>query len=137
MGAVFGVKDAADVGGDFRLEVASGDVGLGVLLEVELAALSGAGIEGVALKAARSPTWASEVTLSGIPRPRCLRLVKEVAPVDFGFREGAGDAEDEAFAVVAPDADGDEGGIASPPATHGQSHRPVLQLVESLSAFLQ
>ena len=46
MGAVFGVEDAADVGGDFQLEVAGGDVGLGVLLEVELAALSGAGIEG-------------------------------------------------------------------------------------------
>jgi hypothetical protein len=76
MGAVFGVEDAADVGGDFRLEVASGDVGLGVLLEVELAALPGAGIE-VARKAARSPTWASEVTLLGIPRPRCLRLVRK------------------------------------------------------------
>ena len=30
--------------------------------------------------------------------------------MDFGFGEGAGDAEDEAFAVVAPDPDGDEGG---------------------------
>jgi hypothetical protein len=44
--------------------------------------------------------------------------------VDFGFGEGAGDAEDEAFAVVAPDADGDEGGIASPPAASWRTSSP-------------
>lgn len=46
MGAVFGVEDAADLIGDSLLEVLGGDVGLGVLLEVELAALPRAGVEG-------------------------------------------------------------------------------------------
>ena len=64
VGAVFGVEDAADLVGDFLLEILGGDVGLGVLLEV-------------ARRAARSPRWASEVTLSGMPMPRCLRLVKK------------------------------------------------------------
>ena len=90
MGAVFGVEDAADVVGDFGLEIPGGDIGLGVLLEVELAALPRAGVEGGAQRGAEA----------GV----------EVAPVDLGFGEGAGDAEDEAFAVVAADADGDEGG---------------------------
>jgi hypothetical protein len=40
----FSIEHAADVRGDFWLEVAGGDVGFGVLLEVELAALLGAGI---------------------------------------------------------------------------------------------
>jgi hypothetical protein len=48
MGAVFDVEDAADFVGDFLLEVLSGEVGLGVLLEVKLAALPRAGVEGSA-----------------------------------------------------------------------------------------
>ena len=46
MGTVFGVEDAADVGGDFLLEVFGGNVGLGILLEMELATLPRAGVEG-------------------------------------------------------------------------------------------
>jgi hypothetical protein len=49
MGAVFGVEDAVDFSADLLFEIPSGDVGLGVLLEVELAALPGAGVEGGAV----------------------------------------------------------------------------------------
>jgi len=36
--------------------------------------------------------------------------IEEVAPVHLGFGEGAGDAEDHAFAVVSTDSNGYEGG---------------------------
>jgi len=42
-GAVGAVEDAADVCGDLRAQFEAGDVGLSVLLEMELAALPGEG----------------------------------------------------------------------------------------------
>ena len=45
MRAVGGKEDAADVGGDFCAQVEARDVGLGVLLEMELAVLPGDGWE--------------------------------------------------------------------------------------------
>jgi len=109
VGAVFGVEDAADLVGDFLLEILGGDVGLGVLLEVELATLPGAGVEGGA-QGGPEPDVGVGGDAVGNAKATLLEAGEEVAPVDFGFRESAGDAEDEAFAVVAADADGDEGG---------------------------
>ena len=43
VGAIRGEEDAADVGGDLEAQLEARDVGLGVLLEVELAALPGDG----------------------------------------------------------------------------------------------
>jgi hypothetical protein len=45
MRAVIGVEDGGDVGGDLAFEILPGDVLLGVLLEVELAALPGCGLK--------------------------------------------------------------------------------------------
>ena len=112
VGEVFGVEDAADLVGDFLLEVPGGDVGLGVLLEVELAALPGAGVEGGAQGGSESDVGVGGDAV-GDAEAALLEAGEEVAPVDLGFGEGAGDAEDEAFAVVAADADGDEGGAVA------------------------
>lgn len=60
-----------------------------------------------------SPLWASEVMSSGMPMPRSLSPVRELAPMHFGFGEGAADSEDHAFAIVTPNAVGDEGGAIS------------------------
>jgi hypothetical protein len=51
--------------------------------------------------------WVDEVRNADVTLPEA---VGEVAPVDLGFGEGAGDSEDHSFAVVAAHADGDEGG---------------------------
>ena len=71
VGAVVGVKNDLDGGGDLAFEMLFGDVFLGVLLEVELATLP-RGAVGEALRAAFRPLWASEVTGSGMPMPRSL-----------------------------------------------------------------
>ena len=42
-----------------------------------------------------------------------LEAGEEVAPVDLGFGEGAGDSEDHSFAVFATHADGDKCGVES------------------------
>ncbi len=86
-------------------------MGAGVLLEVELAALPGdageAGAEGGAqslVGVAGDHTGEAEAT--------GFEGLEESAPVDFGFGEGDGAAEDGAFAVGFSDADGDEEGGA-------------------------
>ena len=112
MGAVFGVEDAADLIGDSLLEVLGGDVGLGVLLEVELAALPRAGVEGGA-QGGTEPDVGVGGDAVGDADAALLEAGEEVAPMDLGLGEGAGDAEDEAFAVVPADADGDEGGAVA------------------------
>ena len=109
MGAVCGVEDPADVVGDFLREILGGNVGLGALLEVELATLPRAGVEGGA-QGGTEPDVGVGGNAVGNAKAALLEAGEEVAPVDFGFRERAGGAEDEAFAVVPPDADGDEDG---------------------------
>ena len=42
-----------------------------------------------------------------------FEIGEKVAPMHFGFREGAGNAENGAFAVIPADTDGDEGGAVS------------------------
>lgn len=54
-----------------------GDVGGGVALEKELAALPGVALS-VARRAALSHSWASEVTMFGIPIPRSRRNLRKV-----------------------------------------------------------
>ena len=63
-----------------------------------------------ALRAARRPLWASEVTRVRNADAALPEAVGEVAPMDLGFGKGAGDSEDHSLAVVAAHADGDEGG---------------------------
>ena len=64
-----------------------------------------------ARRAAFSPAWSS-LTTKRTPRAAADQAVEEGAPVDFGFRGIAGDAE-HAPSPVRPDADGGEqGGIA-------------------------
>ena len=109
MGAILGIEDAADVVGDFLFEVLGGDVGLGVLLEVELAALPRAGVEGGAQRGTQPDVGVGGDAV-GDAEAALLEAGEEIAPVDLGFGEGAGDAEDEAFAVVTADADGDQSG---------------------------
>lgn len=112
LGAVFGVEDAADLVGDFLFEILGGDVGLGVLLEVELATLPRAGVEGGSQCRTEADVGVGGDAV-GDADATLLEAGEEVAPMDLGFGEGAGDAEDEAFAVVPPDADGDEGGAVA------------------------
>ena len=112
MGPVFGVEDTADFSGDLLLEILGGDMSLGVLLEVELAALPGAGVEGGAQCGAEADVGVGGDAV-GDADAALLEAGEEVAPVDLGFGEGAGDAEDEAFAIVPADADGDKGGAVS------------------------
>ena len=108
VGAIRGEEDAADVGGDLGAQLEAGDVGLGVLREMELAALPGDGGEDGApgggeagMVVAHEELEAAEAAL--------LEAREEVAPVDFGFAEGDAGAEDLALAVRA-DAEGDEHG---------------------------
>ena len=105
-GAVGAVEDAADVGGDLSAQFQARDVGLGVLLEMELAALpehggkdgaAGGGKAGVVI--ADEKLKASQAAL--------LEALEEFAPVDFGLAEGDADAQDLAFAIGS-DAEGDE-----------------------------
>ena len=70
MGAVRGEEDAADVGGDFCAQLETRDVGLGVLLEVELAALPGDGGEDGAVGGGE----AGMVIADEEQRPRFWRL---------------------------------------------------------------
>ena len=100
-----GVKDGADVGGDGIFHFLVGDVGLGVLLEVELAAIPGDGWEDGAEGGFESFVGVAG-NGSGDGESAFFEAGEELAPVDFGFGEGDGGAEDGAFAVGGIDADG-------------------------------
>lgn len=112
VGAGFGVEDGGDLGGDEGLEFLFGDEVASVLLEMELAALPGAGVAG-------GPQGGFEAGVGigddevGNADAALLEPDEESAPVDFGLGERATDAEDHAFAVVAADADGFEGGAVA------------------------
>ena len=84
VGAGFGVEDGGDLGGDEGLEFLFGDEMTGVLLEVELAALPGAGV-------ACGPESGFEAGV-GVRNDEVqnadaalLERDEELAPVDFGF----------------------------------------------------
>ena len=84
------------------------DVGLGVLLEVELAALPGDGGEDGAAGGGEAGMVIADEELEAA-EAALLEALEKVAPVDFGFAEGDAGAEDLAQAVGA-DAQGDEHG---------------------------
>jgi hypothetical protein len=110
-GAAGRVEDAADGAGDLGALIQARDIGLGVLLEMELAALprdrrkdGGAGGLEAAVVVADDELDAAEAALS--------EALKEGSPVNFGFAQGDTDAEEGAFAVGA-DAQGDEDGAVA------------------------
>lgn len=98
----------ANICGDNGAHVQPGNVGLGVLLEVELAALPGhRGKDGLA-GGGHAGMGVANDELDAVEAARDERG-EEGAPVDFGFTQLDADAEDGAFAVGA-DAHGDEHG---------------------------
>ncbi len=110
--AGFGVEDGGDLGGDDGLEFLSGDEVAGVLLEVELAALPGAGVAGGPQGGFEAGVGVGDDEV-GNADAALFERDEEFPPVDFGFGKGAADTEDHAFAVVAADADGLEGGAVA------------------------
>ena len=87
-------------------EIEAGDVGLGVLLEVELAALPGDGGEDSAAGGGEAGRVVADEELEAA-EAALLEALEKVAPVDFGFAEGDAGTEDLALAIGA-DAEGDE-----------------------------
>ena len=112
MGAVVGVKYRGNVGGDFAFEVLFGDVLLGVLLEVELAALPGGGGEAGSEGGSQAGVGVGGDEV-GNSQAALAQAVGKFTPVDFSFAQGAGYAEDHSFSVFAAHADGDQGGAIS------------------------
>ena len=115
MGTVVGVKNDLDVRGYLAFEMLLGDVFLGVLLEVKLAALPRCGAEQsfecrsqAAMGVRCDEIWNADATL--------LEAGQKGSPVDLSLRQRATDTEDHALAVVAADAVGDEcGAVADNP----------------------
>ena len=83
-----------------------------ILLEVELAALPGAGIAGGTQGGFEAGVGVGYDKV-GNADSALFEGHEEFAPVNFGFGEGATDAKDHAFAVIASDADGFEGGAVA------------------------
>lgn len=108
-------EDGADVCSDTRAHVEARNVSLGVLLEMELAALPGYGGEdGLTCG---SHAWMSVADDErGTMETACDEGREEVSPMHFGFTQGDTDTEDGAFTVSA-DAHGDEHGAVREKAT--------------------
>jgi hypothetical protein len=107
-GTAVTVEDAADGDGDLGALVLTRDVGLDVLLEMELATLPGHGVEdGLACG------FETEVIVTGdeldAGETALGEALEEGAPVNLGLAEGDADTEDGAFAFGI-DAHGDEDG---------------------------
>ena len=81
-------------------EIEAGDVGLGVLLEVELAALPGDGGEDSAAGGGEAGRVVADEELEAA-EAALLEALEKVAPVDFGFAEGDAGTEDLALAIGA------------------------------------
>jgi len=112
VGPVVGVEDGGDVGGHFAFQFLLGDVLLSILLEVELTALPRRGCEAGFERGAQTgvSVGGDEV---GDADASLAQAACESAPVNFGFGQGAGHAENHSFAIVTAHADGDEGGAIS------------------------
>lgn len=106
--AVLSEEDAADVGGDFFTHVEARDVGLCVLLKVELAALPGDGGKDGAASGGEASVVVGDEELEAL-QAACLQALEERAPVDFGLAECDAEAEDLAFSI-GTDTEGDEDG---------------------------
>jgi hypothetical protein len=79
---------------------------LGILLEVELAALPGDGREDGGAGGAQAGVVVADNELEAVEAAR-LQALEELAPMDFGFTESDAEAQDGAFALGV-DAQGDE-----------------------------
>ena len=108
VGAIRGEEDAADVGGDLGAQIEAWDMGLGILLEVELAALPEHGGEDGAAGGGEAGMVVANEELEAA-EAALLEALEKVAPVDLGFAEGDASTEDLALAIGA-DAEGDEHG---------------------------
>ena len=107
-GEIRAVEDGTDIGCHAGAHVQTGDVSLGVLLEMELAALPRDGGEDGSTGGRESAMGIADdegeaVKASGLKRG------EEGAPVDFRFTESSTDTEDGSFSIGA-DSDGDENG---------------------------
>ena len=109
---VFGIEDGADVvsNGDFHFLL--GNVGLGVLLEMELTAIPRDGGEDSGKSGFNTFMGvAGDGAADG--ESALFEAGKEFAPMDFSFRKGDGGAEDGAFAVGEVNANGCEDGAGA------------------------
>ncbi len=102
------IEHGADGVGDWGALVQARHIGLGVLLEMELAALPGDARED---RLAGGPETFVVITdeQAGGMEAALLEAGEKGAPMDLGFAEGDADAQDGAFAIGA-DAQGDEHG---------------------------
>ena len=105
-GQIRAVEDGADVMGDSGALVQAGDVGLGVLLEMELAALPGHGWEDRPAGRAEACVVIADDQLDSA-ESLFMEGTQEGSPMDLGLAEGGADTEDGALSVH-PDAGGDE-----------------------------
>jgi len=120
-GKVWTVEEAADSAGDLSALIQTRDMGLSILLEVELAALPRDGWEdGGACGFEADVVVADDELDAG--QAALAEALKESAPVNFGFAERDTDAQEGAFAV----------GIYA----HGQEHGAVEQLTVEADFFV-
>lgn len=107
-GPIRSIEDAADGRRHGGALIQPGHVGLGVLLQMKLAALPGhRSKDGGAGRAQPGVVVAGDQLNS--MQAALLEAGEEGAPMDFGFAQGGADAQDGAFALGA-DAQGDEDG---------------------------
>ena len=106
--AIRAIEDGADGVGEGGTLVQAGHIGLGVLLEVELAALPGDAREHRLAGGAEAFVVITDEQSGGM-EAALLETGEKGAPMDLGFAQGDADAQDGAFAIRA-DTQGDEYG---------------------------
>ena len=104
-------KDTADGATDFVSLIQARDVGLGVLLEVELAALPGNGTKDGPPRGGHAGMIVAD-DVGDAAQAALDEALEESAPMHFGFAESDAHAEDGAFALGS-DAQGDEDGTVA------------------------
>ena len=109
------IEHGADGVGDRGALVQAGHIRLGVLLEMELAALPGDAWKHRLAGGAETFVVVTDEQCGGM-EAALLEAGEEGAPVDLGFAQGDADAQDGAFAIGA-DAQGDEHGAIEDLAT--------------------
>ena len=92
------VEHTADGFGDGGPLVQAGDIGLGILLQVELAALPRHGGKDGGAGGAQAGVVVADNELNAV-ETALLQALEELAPMDFGFTESDADAQDGAFAL--------------------------------------
>ena len=95
--AIGAVEDTADGLGDFGALIQARDIGLGVLLEMELAALPRHGGEDGGARGAQAGVVIADDELDAV-QAALLQALEEGPPMHLGFTERDADAEDGAFA---------------------------------------